>query len=216
MENNNELRPVLYIRDGKKVIEIEMYREQKYVVEFSYYQEDEEGWGSGTDEYLSREDLTNMAEGIRTIFRRERDSFEYSCSADIFRLGLSYNPNEDRYTFTAALKEKGTAIDYALDIEMSDQAIIDRMAGRRVCAGCGATFHTVNVPPKVEGVCDSCGGELQLRDDDKPETVKKRLGVYHEQTAPLIEYYKNQGILHEIDGTLGIVGVAEAIAKVMG
>ena len=72
MENNNELRPVLYIRDGKKVIEIEMYREQKYVVEFSYYQEDEEGWGSGTDEYLSREDLTNMAEGIRTIFRRER------------------------------------------------------------------------------------------------------------------------------------------------
>ena len=105
MENNNELRPVLYIRDGKKVIEIEMYREQKYVVEFSYYQEDEEGWGSGTDEYLSREDLTNMAEGIRTIFRRERDSFEYSCSCDIFRLGLSYDPNEDRYTFTAALQE---------------------------------------------------------------------------------------------------------------
>ena len=117
---------------------------------------------------------------------------------------------------TAALKEKGTAIDYALDIEMKDEEIIERMAGRRVCAKCGATFHTVNIPPKVEGVCDNCGGQLELRDDDKPETVKKRLGVYHEQTAPLIEYYKNQGILHEIDGTLGIQGVAEAIAKVIG
>lgn len=105
MESKRELKPVLYIRDDKQVIEIEMYREQKYVVEFSYYQEDEEGWGSGTDEYLSREDLTNMAEGIRTIFRRERDSFEYSCSGDIFRLGLSYNPSKDRYTFTAALLE---------------------------------------------------------------------------------------------------------------
>ncbi len=107
------------------------------------------------------------------------------------------------------------AIDYALDIEMEDQAIIDRMSGRRVCAKCGATFHTVNIPPKVEGVCDNCGGELQLRDDDQPETVKKRLGVYHEQTAPLIEYYKGQGILHEIDGTLGIEGVAKAIAAVI-
>ena len=117
---------------------------------------------------------------------------------------------------TAALKEQGTALDYAIDIEMEDQAIVDRMAGRRVCAKCGATFHTVNIPPKKEGVCDACGGELQLRDDDKPETVKKRLKVYHDQTAPLIAYYKEQGILHEIDGTLGIEGVAKAIAAVIG
>ena len=79
---------------------------------------------------------------------------------------------------TAALKEKGTAIDFALDIEMSDDAIVERMAGRRVCAKCGATFHAVNIPPKKEGICDNCGGELQLRDDDKPETVKKRLSLY--------------------------------------
>ena len=133
---------------------------------------------------------------------------------------------------TAALKEQGTALDYAIDIEMEDQAIVDRMAGRRVCAKCGATFHTVNIPPKKEGECDACGGELQLRDDDKPETVKKRLKVlqkrilmnkrqdrlkvYHDQTAPLIAYYKEQGILHEIDGTLGIEGVAKAIAAVIG
>ena len=117
---------------------------------------------------------------------------------------------------TEALKKQGTAIDYALDIEMEDQAIIDRMAGRRVCAKCGATFHVVNIPPKREGVCDNCGGELELRDDDAPETVKKRLNVYHEQTAPLIEYYKKQGILHEIDGTLGIDGVAAKVAEILG
>lgn len=105
---------------------------------------------------------------------------------------------------TEALKKQGTAIDYALDIEMEDQAIIDRMAGRRVCAKCGATFHVVNIPPKKEGVCDNCGGDLELRDDDAPETVKKRLNVYHEQTAPLIDYYKNEGILRVVDGTTGL------------
>ena len=116
---------------------------------------------------------------------------------------------------TAALKEQGTAIDFALDIEMEDEQIVERMAGRRVCAKCGATYHVVNVPPAKEGICDACGGELQLRADDTPETVKKRLGVYHEQTAPLIAYYKEQGILHEIDGSLGLEGVAKAISAVL-
>lgn len=116
---------------------------------------------------------------------------------------------------TAALQAEGTAIDYALDIEMTDEQIIERMGGRRVCDKCGATYHVVNIPPKQEGVCDGCGGELKLRDDDKPETVKKRLGVYHEQTAPLIAYYKEQGILHEVDGTLGIDGVFEAVCKIL-
>ena len=93
---------------------------------------------------------------------------------------------------TAALAKDNDAIDYALEIFLEDQAIIDRMSGRRVCKSCGATFHVVNIPPKKEGICDECEGELITRDDDVPETVKKRLNVYHEQTAPLIDYYKEQ------------------------
>ena len=105
---------------------------------------------------------------------------------------------------TAALAKNDDAIDYALEIFIEDQAIIDRMSGRRVCKSCGATYHVVNIPPKTEGVCDECDGELIVRDDDAPETVKKRLDVYHEQTAPLIDYYKKQGILKVIDGSKGL------------
>lgn len=105
---------------------------------------------------------------------------------------------------TAALAKDNDAIDYALEIFLEDQAIIDRMSGRRVCKSCGATFHVVNIPPKKEGICDECEGELITRDDDVPETVKKRLNVYHEQTAPLIDYYKEQGILRVIDGLKGL------------
>ena len=114
-----------------------------------------------------------------------------------------------------ALEKQGTAIDFAIDIEMPDEAIVERMSGRRVCKGCGATYHVVNIPPKKEGICDECGSEIVLRADDAPETVKKRLGVYHEETAPLIEYYKKEGILHEIDGTLGLEGCINAICDVL-
>ena len=114
-----------------------------------------------------------------------------------------------------ALEKQGTAIDFAIDIEMPDEAIVERMSGRRVCKGCGATYHVVNIPPKKEGICDECGSEIILRADDAPETVKKRLGVYHEETAPLIEYYKKEGILHEIDGTLGLEGCVKAICDVL-
>ncbi|MBQ9029862.1 MAG: adenylate kinase [Parasporobacterium sp.] len=117
---------------------------------------------------------------------------------------------------TKALSEMGTALDYAIDIEVPDQHIIDRMGGRRACVSCGATYHIVNIPPKTEGKCDKCGSDLILRDDDKPETVKKRLDVYHEQTQPLIEYYTGQGVLKEIDGTVKMDEVFEAIAAVLG
>lgn len=105
---------------------------------------------------------------------------------------------------TEALKKQDDSIDFALEINMADEAIIERMAGRRVCKNCGATYHVVNIPPKKEGVCDECGGEIILRDDDAPETVKKRLEVYHEQTAPLIEYYDKTGLLNVIDGSKGL------------
>ena len=90
------------------------------------------------------------------------------------------------------------------------------MSGRRACVGCGATYHVVYNPTKVEGICDVCGEALILRDDDKPETVKNRLNVYHEQTQPLIDYYKNEGILVEVDGTKNMDDVFADICKVIG
>ena len=116
---------------------------------------------------------------------------------------------------TAALAKNDDAIDYALEIFIEDQAIIDRMSGRRVCKSCGATYHVVNIPPKTEGVCDECDGELIVRDDDAPETVKKRLDVYHEQTAPLIDYYMKQGILKVIDGSKGLDTCFEEICGIL-
>lgn len=115
-----------------------------------------------------------------------------------------------------ALGKQGQKIDYALDIDVPDENIINRMSGRRACVGCGATYHLVYAPTKVEGVCDVCGKNLILRDDDKPETVKKRLGVYHEQTKPLIDYYENAGTLRTLDGTIDIEDVFQAIVKILG
>lgn len=117
---------------------------------------------------------------------------------------------------TATLAQQGTKIDYAIDIKVSDQNIVERMGGRRACTGCGATYHIVNIPPKVPGKCDCCGGDLILRDDDKPETVLKRLEVYHEQTQPLIDYYKGVGVLREVDGTLSMEDVFAQIKDILG
>lgn len=119
-----------------------------------------------------------------------------------------------------ALKAALTAIEekmeYAIDIDVPDENIINRMAGRRACVGCGATYHVEFNPTKIEGVCDVCGEKLILRDDDKPETVKKRLDVYHEQTQPLIDFYKKEGILVTVDGTQSMDKVFEDILKVLG
>ena len=119
-------------------------------------------------------------------------------------------------SLTAALEENGEAIDFALDVEVPDANIVNRMAGRRACLKCGATYHTEFAAPKKEGICDKCGSELVLRDDDKPETVQKRLEVYHEQTHPLIDYYKKKGVLHAIDGTLSMETVFKNIVDILG
>ena len=115
-----------------------------------------------------------------------------------------------------ALAKDGEKIEFAIDIEVPDENIINRMSGRRSCKDCGAIFHVQYNPPKKENCCDVCGGELILRDDDKAETVKKRLDVYHEQTAPLIAHYKEAGSLHEIDGTQDIKVVFEEIKSILG
>lgn len=116
----------------------------------------------------------------------------------------------------AALSANGEKIDYAVNVEVADENIINRMAGRRACLNCGATYHVVTIPPKEEGICDKCGSELVLREDDKPETVKKRLDVYHDQTQPLIEYYTEKKILVEVDGTRDMAVVFGDIIKVLG
>ena len=119
-----------------------------------------------------------------------------------------------------ALKEALSAIeqklDFAIDIEVPDENIINRMSGRRACVGCGATYHVVFNPTKVEGVCDVCGDALILRDDDKPETVEKRLTVYHTQTQPLIDFYSAEKILVEIDGTQSMEKVFNDIVNILG
>lgn len=116
----------------------------------------------------------------------------------------------------AALEEINEKIDYALDVNVPDENIIKRMSGRRACLNCGATYHIVSIPTKVEGICDRCGNEVVLRDDDKPETVKKRLEVYHEQTQPLIEYYRKQNILRTIDGVQPMETVFSTIVEILG
>lgn len=107
-------------------------------------------------------------------------------------------------------------LDYAIDIDVPDENIINRMSGRRACVGCGATYHVLFNPTKVEGKCDVCGESLILRDDDKPETVKKRLDVYHTQTQPLIDFYTERKVLVEIDGTQSMDKVFDDIMKILG
>ena len=115
-----------------------------------------------------------------------------------------------------ALGQMGESLDYAINVDVPDEHIVNRMSGRRACVGCGATYHIVYAPTKKEGVCDVCGAELILRDDDKPETVQKRLSVYHEQTQPLINYYKGKGILKDVDGTKDMDVVFQAITDILG
>ena len=119
-------------------------------------------------------------------------------------------------SLTKALEERGEKMDYAIDVDVPDASIVTRMAGRRACLACGATYHIVYNAPKKDGVCDVCGDKLVLRDDDKPETVQKRLSVYHDQTQPLIEYYGNAGILVTVDGTKDLNEVFKDIDNVLG
>lgn len=109
----------------------------------------------------------------------------------------------------------GEHIDLAIDVDVPDENIIRRMSGRRACTKCGATYHVEHIPPKQEGICDKCGAELVLRDDDREETVKNRLEVYHKQTQPLIDYYSRQNILRTVDGTRDMNDVFSDIVKLM-
>ena len=117
---------------------------------------------------------------------------------------------------TNALNKIGQSMDYAIDVDVPDENIVNRMSGRRACVNCGATYHIVFNPTKVDGVCDTCGDKIVLRNDDKPETVQNRLSVYHEQTQPLIDYYREQNILKSVDGTKPMDEVFSDIVAILG
>ena len=117
---------------------------------------------------------------------------------------------------TNALNKIGQSMDYAVDVDVPDENIVNRMSGRRACLNCGATYHIVFNPTKTEGVCDGCGNKTVLREDDNPETFQKRLYVYHEQTQPLIDYYREQNILKTVDGTKPMDEVFSDIVAILG
>ncbi|MFA5256506.1 MAG: adenylate kinase [Candidatus Omnitrophota bacterium] len=114
----------------------------------------------------------------------------------------------------AALKRKASGIDMVLYFEIPEEIAIERLTGRRVCRKCGANFHIKNIPPKKEGICDKCGGELFQRPDDKLETVKNRLKIYEIQTRPLIEYYMNKNILKKVSGALDVKHLFKELCQV--
>ena len=113
------------------------------------------------------------------------------------------------------LTKLGDKVDFAINVDVPDENIVRRMSGRRACLKCGATYHIEHIPPKQEGICDKCGSELVQRDDDKPETVQKRLSVYHEQTQPLIDYYNKKNILKSVDGTKDMQEVFSDIVNIL-
>jgi len=113
------------------------------------------------------------------------------------------------------LEGMGAPVRRAVLIDVPDEIIQDRIAGRRTCPACKAGYHVRNLPPKVEGVCDRCGAALVVRKDDNPETVKDRLVVYHRETEPLIAFYRGKGLLASVDGTIGVDNVAAAFLKAM-
>ena len=114
------------------------------------------------------------------------------------------------------LAKDGKKVDHVLDIDVAAQILMERLTGRRVCKGCGATYHVTNIPPKKEGVCDVCGGELYQRDDDTAETVSNRIEVYNSQTKPLIDYYENAGNIAHLDGSINPDELLAEIVKILG
>ena len=115
-----------------------------------------------------------------------------------------------------ALEKAGITFDAVVSLEISDEEIVERMGGRRVCASCGAPFYVKNLPPKVEGVCDACGGKLEARADDKPEVVRDRLKVYHKETAPLKDFYAARNLLKTVENQPTVAETTTAILKALG
>ncbi|MCC8067979.1 MAG: adenylate kinase [Clostridiales bacterium] len=144
------------------------------------------------------------------IDRLSQDDCKKGCILDGFPRTI---PQAE--ALAAALEARGDRLDYAINVDVPDENIVARMSGRRTCTGCGATYHIIYNPSKTGDTCETCGETLILRDDDKPETVQKRLSVYHEQTQPLIDFYDGQKILKTVDGTQDMNDVFAAIVRIL-
>ena len=145
------------------------------------------------------------------VYRISRDDCSKGYILDGFPRTIPQAQALDR-----ALENMKTSLDYAIDVDVPDENIVNRMSGRRACPGCGATYHVMFRAPKQEGICDECGEKLIVRADDLPETVQKRLTVYHDQTQPLIDYYDKKGILKTVDGTKHVEEVFKDITSILG
>jgi len=168
--------------------------------------------GKKAQEYMERGALVPDALTVDMLLDRISQD---DCSGGFILDGFPRTiPQAER--LTEALAAMGEDIDAALDIEVPDSVIVERMAGRRVCPDCGSSYHVANIPPKKEGVCDACGAQLVTRKDDAPETVLERLATYHAQTEPLIEYYQARGRLIKVDGTTGLDPVFNEIIEKLG
>ncbi len=123
---------------------------------------------------------------------------------------------EQAVALDAFLGENGKKIDHVLDIDVPKEELMTRLIGRRVCKNCGATYHVTNMPPKTEGVCDKCGGELMQRADDTESTVENRIEVYNKQTKPLLNYYDKLGNIAHLDGSIGLENLFAQIVGILG
>jgi adenylate kinase len=144
------------------------------------------------------------------------DRLEWEDAKNGFLLDGFPRTDAQAESLDAVLKEKGETLNAAINIVVDPSVLIERAVGRRICKDCGATYHVTFNPPEEEGVCDACGGPLYQRSDDTEETVKNRISVYLDQTAPLINYYKNKDLLIDIDGEQQIDRVTEQIFEALG
>ena len=168
--------------------------------------------GMKAQEYMNRGELVpdELVCDIATD-RLSRDDCKDGFLLDGFPRTVFQAEKLDEY-----LNAKGKTLDVVINLEADDEELIRRLTGRRICRNCQASFHVINIPPKKEGVCDYCGGELYQRDDDTVETAKNRISVYDEQTKPLVDYYCKKGVIANIDSTTGVKNVFADIVAALG
>jgi len=171
----------------------------------------ETGWGEKAQSYIERRAL--VPDEVTNAMIEERLK-EPDCVQGVILDGFPRTVEQAR-ALEGILAEKGRKIDRVFLIQVSEGILIERLSGRRTCCLCQANYHILFNPPQKEGVCDKCGEDLYQRSDDKEETVRRRFRVYIEETAPLIDYYRCQGLLTEIDGEQGIEGVQREILSAL-